>query len=189
MKAIQRELGVSVLLITHDQEEAMRLSDRIGVMDEGRLLQLGTSDDVYHRPATRFVARFVGDTNMLECEAGEADGPTRSLSLRDGGRARVPAAAADGLAPGSRATISIRPEKLRFVTGEDPGANALGGIVADRTFLGPSLHFAVEVGDQRLILTRPDRGDLADLPAPGDRVLVGWDEEDAIVLREEPSDA
>ncbi len=140
LKALQREVGITFVFVTHDQEEALAMSDRVGVMSQGRLLQVGTPAEVYEHPASRFVADFIGRTNLLE-------GVTESRS-----QVRLHAgtvvAAANELPLGSRVALSVRPEQVRLHRrGEaPPGAPSLDGVIADATYLGHTFVYTVAIG-------------------------------------------
>ena len=103
LKALQREVGITFVFVTHDQGEVLAMSDRIGVMDGGRLLQVGTPEEIYARPTNRFVADFIGHANLLD---GMVTGPDR-VTLTNG----VTIAAPSGIPPGGRVAVSLRPEQ------------------------------------------------------------------------------
>ena len=138
IKRIHEETGVTVLYVTHDQEEALRLSDRVALFNAGRIEQIGTGRDLYESPATRFVAGFIGHSNFVD---GRRDGGT--VVLPDGGR--LGGAFLDGVAAGQHAvSIMIRPDHLRLHSGrEREGAPKLSGTVAGATFLGDHTRLAV----------------------------------------------
>ncbi|WP_419839074.1 ABC transporter ATP-binding protein [Candidatus Poriferisodalis sp.] len=139
LKALQREVGITFVFVTHDQEEALAMSDRVGVMSEGRLLQVGTPADVYEHPASRFVADFIGRTNLLEGVTEDAT----AVRLNAG----EVVAAANELPPGSPAALSVRPEQVRLHSpGEAPeGAPCLSGVITDATYLGHAFVYTVAV--------------------------------------------
>src|SRR3954451_3710755 len=112
IKEIQRKLGVTTIFVTHDQSEALSLSDRIVVMSDGRIRQLGTPDEIYCRPVDRFVASFVGDVNVLHARLEQVEGPSASLALGPV-RVLVPASTLQGAAPGAMVDLFVRPEQLR----------------------------------------------------------------------------
>src|ERR687896_90695 len=110
LKRLNREVGATFVYVTHDQEEALTMSDRIAVMNEGRILQLGTPGEIYERPRTRFVADFIGQTNFLEVDVTGLDGTAVDVGLPGSGplRTRIP----DGIEPQGRMTLAVRPEKI-----------------------------------------------------------------------------
>jgi ABC-type Fe3+/spermidine/putrescine transport system ATPase subunit len=167
LKDIQRAAGTTFLFVTHDQHEAMTLSDRIAVMDDGRLLQVGTPEEVYERPRTTFVARFIGDANLFET-------PVRGGVAELGG-ARL-ALEGDGVA------FAVRPERVRI--DPPPAESLLEGTVVDRTFLGATTRYALRTSDGHLLQAQvPSAGERA-ARAPGDQVRIGWPAEAALVFPE-----
>jgi putative spermidine/putrescine transport system ATP-binding protein len=130
IRSIQRQLGITTVYVTHDQEEALSLSDRVVVMSDGRIEQIGAPADIYNFPATRFVASFVGTLNLLDARVIEASTGRVSVAgqeIRTGG-------AIDIGHDGSEATVAIRPEGIEL--GEYGGTNRLTGTVQDVSFLG-----------------------------------------------------
>jgi putative spermidine/putrescine transport system ATP-binding protein len=162
IRRIQTELGITTLFVTHDQEEALGISDRIGVMSNGRLEQLGTPREVYRHPSSAFVARFVGSMNELPATIID------NRAVRVGGMA-VPTTAATIHADGEKVKLLIRPEDMRIV---DAGAG-LPGTVTSCTFQGASTVLGVRI-DGLDVLTAVHVAGVADL-TPGERVEVGID--------------
>jgi spermidine/putrescine transport system ATP-binding protein len=141
LKEIQREVGITFIYVTHDQEEALTMSDRIGVMNEGRLLQVAPSEEIYERPSTRFVAEFIGETNFI---SATVDSPGH-VRLADGNtvRARTHSAA------GTTVTLTLRPEKIDLHHAGDAvpeNFNQLNGTVVRRLYFGESLYYEVDFG-------------------------------------------
>ena len=112
LKAMQQRLGISFIYVTHDQEEAMTMADRIGVMHDGQLLQIGAPEEIYEQPADRFVADFIGETNFLEGRLEETKGERGSVRTRKGGLVLQGMLPAERIATGADVTLTIRPEKL-----------------------------------------------------------------------------
>ncbi|MGZ4296143.1 MAG: ABC transporter ATP-binding protein, partial [Solirubrobacteraceae bacterium] len=127
LSQIHREVGTTFVFVTHDQEEAMAMADRIGVMNEGRLEQVGSPEEIYRRPATRFVADFIGESNFLEVSRA-ADG---SVVARDGSRVACP----PPVGGWQRATLMVRPESVRVIAGNGNHAGLVGRVVGS-SFLG-----------------------------------------------------
>ena len=151
LREIQRALGIATVFVTHDQGEALSMSDRVAVMSEGRIRQVGTPEEIYRRPADRFVAGFVGDVNRLPGRLLGLDGAT---ALVEAGACRltVPAAPLAGLAPGAEVELFLRPEQLGTAL---PGTPALAeGVVAARAFHGghADLHLEVPGLPARILL-------------------------------------
>ena len=184
LKALQREVGITFVFVTHDQEEALAMSDRVGVMSEGRLLQVGTPEEVYEHPANRFVADFIGRTNLLE---GVTESPS---AVRLAATAAVVAAGND-LAAGSPVALSVRPEQVRLHRrGEAPeGAPCLDGVITDATYLGHAFVYTVAIGpaadasegDRAATITaRSETGSTA--RAAGEPVSISWSPEAMTVV-------
>jgi putative spermidine/putrescine transport system ATP-binding protein len=141
IRAIQRQLGITTVYVTHDQEEALSLSDRVVVMSEGRIEQIGTPFEIYNFPATTFVASFVGTLNLVS--AGVIDAGSGRLAI-DGQEVRV-AKAVTGAGDDGRVTLALRPEGISF--GDGPaGSNRLRGTIEDINFLGSIVRIRVRLG-------------------------------------------
>jgi iron(III) transport system ATP-binding protein/putative spermidine/putrescine transport system ATP-binding protein len=171
LKRLQRQLGITTLFVTHDQGEALSMSDRVGVMAKGVMQQFATPEDIYHRPATGFVARFIGRPNRLAGTVAARDGAGGSLRLAGG--LILPAAQVEAPA-GASVDIIIRQEAIRLH--RDPGAvGALPGTVMLRSFTGARLQYVVKLaGDIELVAEVPSSGPDAAL-APGTPVGLGID--------------
>jgi spermidine/putrescine transport system ATP-binding protein len=170
LKILQEHVGITFVYVTHDQEEALAMSDRLGVMDGGRLVQVGTPGEVYERPTTRFVAGFLGESNFLDCVAVDAD----HVRLVDGSVARV----ASGRAPGESVTISLRPEQLdlRHADRErDHHLDVLHGIVSRAFYMGSAIYYDVIVeGTEVLLEVRQGNAPGIEHYGVGERVRVRW---------------
>jgi iron(III) transport system ATP-binding protein len=147
IRRIQQQLGITSIYVTHDQSEAMALSDLVVVMNAGRIEQSGTPDEVYRRPTTRFVADFIGRANFLEGPVTAVEGSSAVMELLG---LRLPIPAADGVRPAARATVVIRPESIRVGTGE------LRARVRRASFLGPVAEYELDVGDTVLLAVDSD---------------------------------
>jgi spermidine/putrescine ABC transporter ATP-binding subunit len=177
LKAIQRELGVTTLYVTHDQQEALALSDRIGVMNRGLLVQLGAPVDLYDRPADRFTAEFLGEANVLDGRvAAVRDGV---LYVTAGGGLTVAAEFRAEVAPGAAVCLMIRPEALELRARPEGGLNEWPGLVRQTVFLGDLVRYSIEVaGSVMVSVVRQYRRDAAALKV-GEPVTVaapphGW---------------
>jgi spermidine/putrescine transport system ATP-binding protein len=187
LKRIQQEVGITFIYVTHDQEEAMTMSDRIAVMNLGRYEQLGDPEALYERPMTRFVAGFLGVSNLLPATVLGADGEYANASLADRTTIRVPRALVDGK-PSIR--VGVRPEKIRMSepTTEGPaGHNRLTGVVRDASYLGVSTQYQVQARSGTLTVYEQnvERATRAELWARGDDVQLTWAPEHSFVV---PSD-
>jgi putative spermidine/putrescine transport system ATP-binding protein len=165
IRELQRQLGLTTIMVTHDQEEALTMADRLVVMNDGAVRQLGTQRDLYERPADKFVAGFVGRSTFLE---GVVEGPGR---FRSAGGLEIKCA--DG-APGP-AALALRPERISLSSSPPAGLdNVLAGVVEFVSYLGANLDVHVRLSPQeRVVVQLPNRADgLA--PGPGENVHVGW---------------
>jgi putative spermidine/putrescine transport system ATP-binding protein len=141
VKRLHRSYGVTTILVTHDQEEALSMSDRIAVMNRGRIEQLASPADIYDRPATLFVSQFVGTTNLLPGRIVDSDGSGSEIEIA-GGRVRASGAK---LSKGQKVIVAVRPEQLRLVS--EPGLGGLRGTVKIVMPLGPQVIYDVETAD------------------------------------------
>jgi len=149
LRDLQKRLSITAVYVTHDQEEAMAISDRIVVMQQGGIVQEGTAEELYHAPQSEFVAQFIGRTNLLAARVAEADATGVTLEVA-GHRWKV--AAAPGRAPvGASVQLVLRPEAIGL---EQPGGGGgISGTVRSRVFLGEKVEYRVEVGDEVLQVT------------------------------------
>ncbi|MBK7593748.1 MAG: ABC transporter ATP-binding protein [Gemmatimonadetes bacterium] len=180
LKALNRRLGITFILVTHDQEEALVMSDRIAVMHAGRVEQLGTPAEIYEAPRTAFVAEFIGEANFFAGAVEEGD----TVRQQDGFTWRLPAGAR---VRGEGVRIAVRPEWLDVHRpGESPaGENVLRGTVRETIFLGETLHVLVVLGDGQVVRVALRNEGLLTKPLPwaaGEAVEVAWHPDDAQVL-------
>ena len=182
IRRVQRETGTTTLFVTHDQEEALAISDRVVVMDKGRIAQLGTPEDIYRRPATPFVAEFVGTANGLDAAATGDD----QIEV-PGWSAPVRVEGARQFARGERLRLYLRPEELRLSagTGTGAGTGGLSGQVTDKRFLGSITRLSVRVGEN--ILVADLQGNEAAAHPVGEQVNVSLSPLAAHVLRAGPA--
>ena len=159
LKALQAKTGITFIFVTHDQEEALTMSDRIAVMSMGEIQQVGTPVEIYERPANRFVAEFIGDTNLIPAIIEEA--ATGSASCAAAGcRLTLPAVAGKGA--GDAVTLALRPENIRLSAFAEPLDNgSLHGRIVDRVYLGTDTAYHVAVGDDLVLVVR-DQNDAVD---------------------------
>jgi len=196
LKRIQQEVGITFIYVTHDQEEAMTMSDRIAVMNLGRYEQLGDPESLYERPSTPFVAGFLGVSNLLPGTVQGKDERYATVKLADDTLIRTPSGSVDGR---SDISVGVRPEKIRLreAAGTDappPGHNILQGVVRDVSYLGVSTQYQVEArGGVRLTVYEQnvERATRSELWAPGEDVVLTWSPDHSFVVRtsSEPSDA
>ena len=171
IKRMHRELRMSVLYVTHDQDEALTMSDRIAVFNAGRVEQAGTPLDLYERPATRFVAGFIGETNFFPGMVAGADAGGRACRVDVSG-ALLGATLPEAAVPGAAVAVAVRPERIRLHA-ESDGVAGLPGTVLDSIYLGHAWRFVVGLADGRdCQVLRP--ADAAPM-APGQPVTLSWD--------------
>jgi putative spermidine/putrescine transport system ATP-binding protein len=177
IRDLHQTIGSTILFVTHDQGEALTMSDRIAVLDAGKIVQIGRPVDIYRHPTNRFVASFVGESNLIDADILQHRGTTLTLKSRSG---YVFDAEGRDTAVSGRATVLVRPE--RILVSNTPSANAAPVTVTSAIFLGEILRIEaqMESGDSLLIrctdtATRP-------LPAIGERLYVSWGAEDCWVL-------
>jgi iron(III) transport system ATP-binding protein len=181
IRNLQSNLGITSIYVTHDQEEAFALSDRIIVMNEGRIEQVGDAVSLYFKPETRFVSQFIGQTNFIEGIAesvGEKSTHIRALGTRIeiGGRSAVK--------KGERVFLSIRPEYIK-VNPREKMQNEVRGKIEQRQYLGSYGRFYVSVQGVPVLVERHDitENDVGILPEEGDDVILGFDSRDCLLFR------
>jgi putative spermidine/putrescine transport system ATP-binding protein/spermidine/putrescine transport system ATP-binding protein len=182
LKEIQRKLGVTAIFVTHDQSEALSLSDRIAVIADGRIRQLDTPDEIYRHPLDRFVASFIGDANVLRARLERIDGAVATVAL-GAARATVPARTLQGAAVGNTVDLFIRPEELRVADNE--AAAAVHGLVAAQIYQGGHIDLYVEVPQAlsgRVLLRVPSH-EAASLRPPGTRIGITLAADAAVAFR------
>jgi putative spermidine/putrescine transport system ATP-binding protein len=179
IKALHQRLHNTVIYVTHDQIEAMTLADRIVVMNAGRIEQVGTPFEIYNRPATPFVASFIGNLNILDAAVVD---PAQGLLSVAGQEVR---AAGPVSFPASRAKLSLRPEMLSLNEGV-PGANSLHGTLGTVVFLGSIVRLGIVIGNREISLDRFNTPHLA-LPAVGSEVTISFPREACLVTEPEAS--
>jgi spermidine/putrescine transport system ATP-binding protein len=180
LKQVQSRVGITFLYVTHDQEEAFAMSDRVGVMSEGVLTQVGTPQEIYGRPANLFVADFVGASNFLRGSVVGGTGSGYEVRLTDGG-APITVPGVAGLAAGTDAAVVVRPEAIDL--GEGPGTTLTGRLV-DASFLGSQTVYTLAVegsGDITVAASRP----MATLPSPGDPLRLSFAPGDAWLVADD----
>jgi spermidine/putrescine transport system ATP-binding protein len=171
LKGLQRRLGITFVYVTHDQEEALVMSDRIAVMHHGRVLQVGTPAEIYDRPATRFVADFIGESNFLE---GRIGAPAAAYALVSVGGIDMKIHAPEDAARGEPAMLAIRPEKIQLSRRRQPSRdNVFPAIVEGVVYLGTDTRYRVRLGEG-LALTVRLQNQADNAFQVGDRVYASW---------------
>jgi len=182
LKRIQSELGTTFVYVTHDQEEALAMSDRIAVMNGGEVEQIGGPREIYEHPATPFVADFIGSLNALDVTIDEVVGSYALARPGDGQRIVVPGGASRR--SGDRLRVAVRPERVQIVeptAASDEGGSRLDGTVAEVVYLGMYTQFHVTTAAGRVVSNRL-ADELTAPPEPGSRVTLSWEAEHTSVL-------
>jgi spermidine/putrescine transport system ATP-binding protein len=188
LKDLQQRTGTTFVYVTHDQEEAMTMSDRIAVMNGGVVEQLATPRELYQRPASAFVAGFIGTSNLIELRVDRRDGELLAMDLGEGQRILAVAPPAEaGETPARSATITVRPEWIKLSTGESDGrACRVAGTVVDVVYLGSVTQLIVllPTGERLTVHRLNDQVGTAD-PRPGQQVMLQWAAEHSYVVGSE----
>ena len=182
LKSLHNRLGATFIYVTHDQEEALSMSDDIIILRDGRIEQMGGPGDLYERPATRFVADFLGKSNFINGTVAGTE--SASFTYTAGGHALVQAGAAEPVSPDGTVLIALRPEKLTVSQAEPATRNRVPGTIDAFNYYGANYHFQVRtqaLGD--LIVTAPAWKCEVD-PAIGNQVWLGWEPDASVVVRD-----
>ncbi len=187
LKSIQRDVGITFVYVTHDQEEALTMSDRIAVMNRGRIEQCAGPEDVYERPSTTFVAGFIGVSNLMPGHVVQSNGAGTRVKLDAGVEVDAPT---DGMTTGERCHAVVRPEKLRLDLRDAPARDGwphVEGLVESSVFLGTATQIVVQLtGGVRMTVLVPndDEAERARLPNAGSDVRLSWAPEHIHIVRE-----
>ena len=180
IKQLQRQLRITVIYVTHDQSEALTMSDRIAIMNDGRFEQVGSPEGLYRAPANRFVADFIGETCFFQAVVeGAEDGLT--VARAGGGTVRYPAD--EPAETGREVELMVRPEAVRIAGPEASADNRLDGVVTEAIYLGELTRCHVRLGDgQRLVMKQQNMDGVPQIRS-GDRVTVSWSVRDTRLVR------
>jgi len=177
LKRIQREVGTTFVYVTHDQKEAITMSNRIAVMDAGRVEQIDDATTIYERPRTPFVAGFIGETNLFRGRLVDSGTVAcEAIAIRTG--------AADGAGAGAPVHVSVRPEKVRIGSRAEALPNAFTGAVDEVVYQGATTTYRVDIGGGLDVLATVQNAEVGRLYDRGDRIAVGWEPEAAVVIPE-----
>ncbi len=179
LKDLQERVGITFIYVTHDQEEALTMSDRIGVMSEGRLLQVGDSQEIYERPHSRFVADFIGDINIIEAEVSGSG----TATLGNGRQIRIP----EGHPASGPIHLALRPERLALHHNDEDVAdtrNRLEAKITRRTYYGDVFYYDVDAGLSGLLEVKEENRPEVGTHEVGDRIVVSWSVEAANLVSE-----
>jgi putative spermidine/putrescine transport system ATP-binding protein len=181
LRRIHQQTGVTILYVTHDQEEALRLSDRIAVFNKGRIEQVGSGEELYAKPASRFVASFIGNSNFLPVTLAGSNGSSRAVFPN--GKPVSFGGFDHALNDGDNGALMLRPEQIRIRAQPSDVADVAGGgllvIVRDVTYLGDTMHYAVATPWEQEIAVRTSISSRAPSLAVGARAWLEWENESA----------
>jgi spermidine/putrescine ABC transporter ATP-binding subunit len=188
IKHLQESLDITVIYVTHDQEEALTMSDRIAIMNEGRIIQVETPVELYESPADLFVADFIGESNFLEGQIGETDGNRIAVETKQGLKMWV--RKRTGLESGKEVTVAIRPEKIQVLPdgAEVPVdiVNRFSGRVNEVVYVGEASVYDISLAPGLVVGVKVQSGPLARIHKPGDKVVIGWRARHGLALNYDP---
>jgi spermidine/putrescine transport system ATP-binding protein len=180
LKHLQKRLGITFIFVTHDQEEALTMSDRIVVMRDGVIEQLGAPDEIYEKPVTRFVADFIGDTNLIEGKVAVIEGGKALLQLAAG--SELIKVSAGNLTLGEEVSIAVRPERIKLKYVPEAGEAYLKGSLKDRIYTGTSYKTVIELKDGKLITVNEPVDNHLNFEKDNKEVLLTWKSEYSVVM-------
>jgi spermidine/putrescine transport system ATP-binding protein len=186
LKSIQSQVGITFIFVTHDQEEALTMSDRIAVMNFGHVLQIGEPQAIYNRPATRFVADFIGETNFMAATVQGIEGGVADVLIDGQFPLKVSTHESATVHVGDAMTVAIRPEKIDLRDATDTEPNALPGTIEECIFIGTDTRYVVRVSEKTALVVREQNGMSARLSAfnVGTPVHAVCSVEHALILTE-----
>ncbi|WP_022664906.1 ABC transporter ATP-binding protein [Desulfospira joergensenii] len=184
LRKIQQTVGITTLFVTHDQEEALTLSDRVALLDKGKVVQYDTPDRIYEQPRNRFVAGFLGQANFLEGIVFPGREELYEMELKNGNRFRFGCAAC--LPPQSRCLLAVRPEKMS-ISPEPSPARPVQGVVSLVTYAGGTTQYNIDALGKNWIVQTQNARVSSGLFSVGDPVWIGWEKENCLVLDVEKS--
>jgi putative spermidine/putrescine transport system ATP-binding protein len=180
IKNIQKSVGITTIYVTHDQSEALTMSDRIAVMDQGRVLQIGTPVEIYEQPASRFIAEFIGESNLLDGTALNVDGAVCSIDI-DGTTVTGRLTQNNVAVQGQAVTLLVRPEMIRLHSLDASEKPKLNGTVCEIIYQGSVVRYRIQVGHQYVMVEVANRPDLARLDLDDD-VEVYWNADSGVAI-------
>jgi spermidine/putrescine transport system ATP-binding protein len=184
LKHLQQKLGITFIYVTHDQEEALILSDRIAVMNKGTIEQIGTPDEIYERPKTKFVASFIGETNLFDATVSDISQNEIKLLLETNDEISVKDSSLkiDSLKKGLKVSIAIRPEKMRLSYLPIAQKNKLSGKIKDRIYVGSINKTIITLSNGREVIINETIDNSLDLNKQNKDVYISWKYEDGVVI-------
>ncbi len=180
IKHLQRQLKITVIYVTHDQSEALTMSDRIAIMSQGQFEQVGSPDDLYRAPANRFVADFIGETCFFKAVVAGTEGDLTVARIGDD-TVRFPADTP--AAPGAEVELMVRPEAVGIAAAGETEGNRLAGVVEEAIYLGELTRYHLRLGDDQILMMKQQNMDGVGQVRPGDSVTVSWSIQDTRQVR------
>jgi len=179
LKHLQKKLRITFIFVTHDQEEAMIMSDRICVMNNGLIEQIGTPEEIYEKPSTRFVADFIGETNIFQCVIKNKQGSTTLAQLEDG---QIVTIKNESVSSGESLCFAIRPEKLKLKSSPDGKNPYINVTLKERTYIGSTLKTVVTLSNDREIMVSEPASERYVFPEGLSKACVTWNPENVVVM-------
>jgi spermidine/putrescine ABC transporter ATP-binding subunit len=187
LKGLQRRVGTTFIFVTHDQEEALSMSDRIAVMNEGRVEQLADAQTIYDSPATLFVARFVGENNFIEAQIAGTKADQILLRFADLGVTRpIASRACSAVTSAETFTVTVRPEHVRIGPADENGSGITGAI-CDEVYFGSAVRYTIDVRGRKFLATQASGAGNARQFRLGETVTLDWNDETAVAIPNTPS--
>lgn len=181
IRNLQRKLKITSLYVTHDQQEALTMSDRIAVFNDGKIQQVGTPDELYEQPSNRFVADFIGESSFIEGRITQLDDKSAALTMP--GRTVIPCPCWPGLELDQEVELAIRPEKIKFVDASELFPVALEGVVEELIYIGEMMRYRIRISEGKTVDLKQQISHGVKAFKKGDRVSVGWSLEDSKILQ------
>lgn len=180
LKHLQKKLGITFIFVTHDQEEAMTMSDRICVMNNGQIEQIGTPEEIYENPKTRFVAEFIGETNIFQGMIEKIVDTNAFVKLSDG---QIISLKKENMKVGETVYFAIRPENIKLKSSQDDESSHIKVKFKERTYIGSILKTSVILSDGREIVISEPAGERYEFPAGSISAYITWNPDKAVVIR------
>lgn len=181
IKDIQKSIGITTVYVTHDQSEALTMSDRIAVMNQGKMLQIGTPVEIYEKPTSRFIAEFIGDSNLLDATVVSLNDAGCKVDLDDGVIVDARVSEEVTVATGDKIGLLLRPEMVRLAPSHDGEQPQLSGKIANEVYQGALRRYRIIANKHEIVVEVPNRPELAQL-SPGTPVDLFWSTQSCVVV-------
>lgn len=185
LKHLQQKLGITFIYVTHDQEEALTMSDRVAVMNGGKIEQIGAPDEIYERPKTKFVADFIGETNIFQGKIRTIEEDKVYIEIEDGQQicAKPKMLSEHTLEEGDGILVTIRPERMKLSYSKDKGKNVLLGSIKERIYIGSVQKTVVTLKNGKEIVVNEPAGYILDIKDDRKNIFVSWEYEHVVVIK------